>query len=182
MVLGLRTLGKGLRAGAGVAAGTAKAVAWVAVGTVVNVGRVVLAAKAAVTGEHREESPCCGEKELVALTSPDAELTQPEEGANSSDVLMTPVPEEAVEPAKEQVAEMGAEMVLEAEAPASTAKASSVEEPAGAGEVCGCAEEVTKARVSVSEKGVVQMECQQEQESLLRTASLVRGCSLTGGC
>jgi len=56
MVLGLRTLGKGLRAGAGVAAGTAKAVAWVAVGTVVNVGRVVLAAKAAVTGENREES------------------------------------------------------------------------------------------------------------------------------
>jgi len=37
MVLGLRTLGKGLRAGAGVAAGAAKAVAWVAVGTVVNV-------------------------------------------------------------------------------------------------------------------------------------------------
>jgi len=28
-----------------------------------------------------------GEKELVALTNPDAELTQPEEGANSSDVL-----------------------------------------------------------------------------------------------
>jgi len=62
MVLGLRTLGKGLRAGAGVAAGTAKAVAWVAVGTVVNVGRVVLAAKAAVTGEHREESPCWGRR------------------------------------------------------------------------------------------------------------------------
>jgi len=94
MVLGLRTLGKGLRAGAGVAAGTAKAVAWVAVGTVVNVGRVVLTAKAAVTGEHREEYPA-GEKELVALNSSEAELTQPEEGANSSDVLLTPVPEEA---------------------------------------------------------------------------------------
>jgi len=76
---------------------------------------------------------------------------------------------------------MGAETVLEAEAPASTAEASSVEEPAGAGEVCGCAEEVTKARVSVSEKGVVQMECQQEQESLLRTASLGEGAVSQGG-
>jgi len=76
---------------------------------------------------------------------------------------------------------MGAEIVLEAEAPASTAEASSVEEPAGAGEVCGCAEEVTKARVSVSEKGVVQMECQQEQESLLRTASLGEGAVSQGG-
>jgi len=87
---------------------------------------------------------------------------------------MAPVPEEAFEPAGEQAAEMGAESVLAAEAPASTAEASSVEEPAGAGEVSGCAEGVTKARVSVSEKGVVQMECQQEQESLLRTASLAR--------
>jgi len=180
MVLGLRTLGKGLRAGAGVAAGTAKAVAWVAVGTVVNVGRVVLAAKAAVTGERREES-LAGREELVPLESPlwlllilSLRLAQPQEGANSSDALMAPVPEEASEPAKEQAAEMGAESVLEAEAPASTAEASSVEEPAGAGEVCGCAEEVTKARVSVSEKGVVQMECEQEQESLLRTASLAR--------
>jgi len=66
MVLGLRTLGKGLRAGAGVAAGTAKAVAWVAVGTVVNVGRVVLAAKAAVTGEHREESQYCWGRRSLA--------------------------------------------------------------------------------------------------------------------
>jgi len=49
-------------------------------------------------------------------------------------------------------------------------------------EVCGCAEEGTTARVSVSEKGVVQMECQQDQESLLRTCQPGRGCSLTGGC
>jgi len=141
MVLGLRTLGKGLRAGAGVAAGTAKAVAWVAVGTVVNVGRVVLAAKAAVTGEHREES-LSGEKELVALTNPEAELTQPEEGANSSDALMTPVPEEAFEPSKEEVADMGAESVLEAEAPASTAEASS----AGRASWCGGGQWVCRGR------------------------------------
>jgi len=36
---------------------------------------------------NREEYPA-GEKELVALNSPEAELTQPEEGANSSDVLL----------------------------------------------------------------------------------------------
>jgi len=90
MVLGLRTLGKGLRAGAGVAAGTAKAVAWVAVGTVANVGRVVLAAKAAVTGEHREESPA-GEEELVSAGDPspaptdsEPEMTQPKEGTENS--------------------------------------------------------------------------------------------------
>jgi len=77
MVLGLRTLGKGLRAGAGVAAGTAKAVAWVAVGAVVNVGRVVLAAKAAVTGEHRDES-LAGEKELVSTGEPSLALSNPE--------------------------------------------------------------------------------------------------------
>jgi len=78
MVLGLRTLGKGLRAGAGAAAGTAKAVAWVAVGTVVNVGRVVLAAKAAVTGERREESQSGGEEnELVSTGEPSLALTEP---------------------------------------------------------------------------------------------------------
>jgi len=65
---------------------------------------------------------------------------------------MAPVPEEAFEPTGEQAAEMGAESVLGGEAPASTAEASSVEEPAGAGEVSGCAEEVTNA-VSEARRG-----------------------------
>jgi len=121
-----------------------------------------------------------GEKELVALTSPEAELTQPKEGANSSDTHMTPVSEEAFEPSTEEVVEMGAESVLEAEAPASAAESSSVEESDGAVEVSGCTEEVTKARVSVSEKGVVQKECQQE-ESLQRTSSLGEGEVSQGG-
>jgi len=64
-------------------------------------------------------------------------MTQPLEGTSSGESLVTPVPEEASEPAKAQEAEVAAETVLEAEAPASTAVASSLEEPAGAVEACG---------------------------------------------
>jgi len=93
----------------------------------------------------RRTSWCRLESPLWLLLNPNSEVTQPEEGTKSSDVLMTPVPEEAFEAAEEELdkgdsAEMGAVALLEAEAPASTAEASSAEEPAGAWGVCGCAE------------------------------------------
>jgi len=56
-----------------------------------NVGRVVLAAKAAVTGENREESfgrrvssVCRVESPLLALTNPESEMSQPQEGTENS--------------------------------------------------------------------------------------------------
>lgn len=135
MVLGLRLLGKGLSAGASAVACVAKGVAWVAVGTVVNVGRVALSAKNTVTGGHKAES-CVEDTKLVSNgESPLALALTPAKHDAEGEALGAP----------ESTEQLGGE---------------------------GCS--VTKARLSVSEKGCVEscnQEQQEQQESLLRTAS-----------